>query len=218
MTNEFLPKIMNEEIYKYILEHTEEESELLKELVRETNVKIYHPRMLSGHLQGRVLKMFSQMIAPYKILEIGTYTGYSALCMAEGLLPGGMLHTIEINDELEEFIHIYLNRSPLSSKIKLHIGDALNIIPTLNETFDLVFMDGDKRQYMDYYETVFDKVRQGGFILADNVLWNGKVVKAEEKDEYTMTIKKFNDYVHLDTRVENVMLPIRDGMTILRKK
>jgi predicted O-methyltransferase YrrM len=206
---------MDSIVQKYVIEHTEEESELLRELERETNVKIYHPRMLSGHLQGKLLKMFSMMIAPYRILEIGTYTGYSALCLAEGLLPGGILHTIEINDELEEFIRLYINRSPLSSKIKLHIGNALNIIPGLDETFDLVFIDGDKREYLEYYQAIFDKVRQGGFIIADNVLWNGKVFNENENDEFTKSIRTFNDYVHYDTRVENVMLPLRDGMMIL---
>ncbi|GAB4451659.1 MAG: class I SAM-dependent methyltransferase [Bacteroidales bacterium] len=209
---------MDSIVQKYVIEHTEEESELLKELERETNVKIYHPRMLSGHLQGKLLKMFSMMIAPYRILEIGTYTGYSALCLAEGLLPGGILHTIEINDELEEFIRLYINRSPLSSKIKLHIGNALNIIPGLDETFDLVFIDGDKREYLEYYLAIFEKVRQGGFIIADNVLWNGKVLNENENDEFTKSIRTFNDYVHYDTRVENVMLPLRDGMMILRKR
>ncbi|HNV95767.1 MAG TPA: O-methyltransferase [Bacteroidales bacterium] len=209
---------MDSIVQKYVIEHTEEESELLRELERETNVKIYHPRMLSGHLQGKLLKMFSMMIAPYRILEIGTYTGYSALCLAEGLLPGGILHTIEINDELEEFIRLYINRSPLSSKIKLHIGNALNIIPGLDETFDLVFIDGDKREYLEYYQAIFDKVRQGGFIIADNVLWNGKVFNENENDEFTKSIRTFNDYVHYDTRVENVMLPLRDGMMILRKR
>ena len=209
---------MDSIVQKYVIEHTEEESELLRELERETNVKIYHPRMLSGHLQGKLLKMFSMRIAPYRILEIGTYTGYSALCLAEGLLPGGILHTIEINDELEEFIRLYINRSPLSSKIKLHIGNALNIIPGLDETFDLVFIDGDKREYLEYYQAIFDKVRQGGFIIADNVLWNGKVFNENENDEFTKSIRTFNDYVHYDTRVENVMLPLRDGMMILRKR
>jgi len=200
-----------------VLEHTTDENELLKELYRETHVKIYHPRMLSGHLQGKILKMLSHMIAPYRILEIGTYTGYSALCLAEGLLPGGLLHTIEINDELEEFIRLYINRSSHASKIKLHIGNAINIIPSLDDTFDLVFIDGDKREYLDYYHAVFSKVRQGGFIIADNVLWNGKVLNPNENDEFTKSIREFNDYVHYDTRVENVMLPIRDGMMILRK-
>lgn len=205
-------------IQKYVIEHTEEESELLRELERETYVKIYHPRMLSGHLQGKMLKMFSQMIAPYRILEIGTYTGYSALCLAEGLLPGGILHTIELNDELEEFIRLYINRSQLSSKIKLHIGNALNIIPTIEDTFDLVFIDGDKREYLEYYHAIFEKVRQGGFIIADNVLWNGKVLNENENDDFTKSIRAFNDYVHFDTRVENVMLPLRDGLMILRKR
>lgn len=209
---------MENTIQKYVIEHTEEQSELLRELERETNVKIYHPRMLSGHLQGKILKMFSHMISPYRILEIGTYTGYSALCLAEGLLPGGILHTIEINDELEDFIRLYINRSTLSSKINLHIGNALNIIPSINEIFDLVFIDGDKREYLDYYHAIFDKVRQGGFIIADNVLWNGKVLNKQENDEFTKSIRAFNDYVHFDIRVENVMLPLRDGLTILRKR
>ncbi len=209
---------MNDAIYQYVLEHTEAESALLKELSHETYQKIYHPRMLSGHLQGKILTMFSYMISPQRILEIGTYTGYSTLCLAEGLAPNGILHTIEINDELEDFINKYINRSPLSSKIILHFGDALNIIPALNETFDLVFMDGDKRQYREYFELVIDRTRQNGFIVIDNVLWNGKVINPEEKDEYTESVRKFNDFVHNDKRVENVMLPVRDGITLLRKK
>lgn len=209
---------MENKILKYVTEHTQKQNDLLKELERETNIKIYHPRMLSGHLQGEILKMFSYMIAPYRILEIGTYTGYSALCLAEGLLPGGIIHTIEKNDELEDFIRPFINRSTLSSKIKLHIGDALNIIPSINEIFDLVFIDGDKREYLNYYHSIIDKVRQGGFIIADNVLWNGKVVNEQENDEVTNSIRTFNDYVHFDIRVENVMLPIGDGLTILRKR
>lgn len=205
-------------VQKYAIEHTEDENELLKELERETNVKVYHPRMLSGHLKGKFLKMISYMIAPYRILEIGTYTGYSALCLAEGLQPKGLLHTIEINDELEEFIRFYINRSSFSSKIHLHIGNAIDIIPYIDEMFDLVFIDGDKREYLDYYNIVFDKVKHGGFIIADNVLWNGKVLNENEKDKNTFSIKAFNDFVHNDTRVENLLLTFDDGIMILRKK
>ena len=209
---------LNQDIEKYILEHTEPETKVLYELNRETNIQIYHPRMLSGHLQGRILKMLCGMIKPKNILEIGTYTGYSAICFAEGLTSDGTVHSIEINDELEDFIRHYINKAGFENKIKLYFGDALKIIPTLNFNFDLVFIDGDKRQYIDYYNSVFDKVVKGGYIIADNVLWNEKVIeKTENMDEYTLGITNFNKMINEDARVSNVIFPVRDGMMVMQK-
>ncbi len=209
---------LNQDIEKYILEHTEPETKVLYELNRETNIQIYHPRMLSGHLQGRILKMLCGMIKPKNILEIGTYTGYSAICFAEGLTSDGTVHSIEINDELEDFIRNYINKAGFENKIKLYFGDALKIIPTLNFNFDLVFIDGDKRQYIDYYNSVFDKVVKGGYIIADNVLWNEKVIeKTENMDEYTLGITNFNKMINEDARVSNVIFPVRDGMMVMQK-
>lgn len=205
-------------IEEYILNHSDDEDPLLAELNRETNLKILRPRMLSGHLQGKILEMLSKMIRPEKILEIGTYTGYSAICLAKGLTEKGVLHTIEINDELEEIITKYIQKSGLQNQINVHFGNALEIIPALNETFDLVFIDGDKREYLAYYELVLKFVKPGGFILADNVLWSGKVVEMETPDdEYTKGIFDFNDFLKNDKRVEKVILPLRDGLTLIRK-
>jgi len=210
---------LNQYIEQYILDHTEPESDVLKELYRETNLHIYHPRMLSGHLQGRVLKMLSCMIKPSNILEIGTYTGYSAICLAEGLAQGGKIHTIEINDELEDFIRLFIAKAGFDDRIILHFGDALKIIPTLNQKFDLVFIDGDKRQYINYYNLVIEKVKHGGYIIADNVLWSGKVVENPEKmDEQTLGIVEFKRLVQADNRVSNVLFPIRDGMMVMQKR
>ena len=209
---------LNQEIEKYILDYSEPETDILRELNRDTNVQIYHPRMLSGHLQGRVLKMLSCMIKPKNVLEIGTYTGYSAICLAEGLGSMGKIHTIEINDELEEFIIPYIIKAGFENKIILHFGDALKIIPTLDINFDLVFIDGDKREYVDYYNTVFNKVVKGGFIIADNVLWDGKVTEnIENMDEQTLGIVNFNKMIQADCRVSNVIFPIRDGMMVMQK-
>ena len=158
------------------------------------------------------------MIRPDKILELGTFTGYSALCMAEGLNPGGVLHTIEMDDELEDFTRPYLEQSPYKDNIHLHIGDAINVVPTLDETFDLVFIDADKRHYCEYYDLVFDKVRPGGFILADNTLWDGKIIDPQARDGQTVGIRKFNDLIASDTRVEKVIIPLRDGLTLIWKK
>ena len=206
-------------IEEYILSHSDEEDPVLSELNRETNLKILRPRMLSGHLQGKVLEMISKMINPERILELGTYTGYSAICLAKGLKNNGVLHTIEINDELEDFILKYIKKAGLEKKIKLHSGDAQKIVPELNEQFDLVFIDADKREYLDYYNIVFDFVKSGGFILADNVLWSGKVIELESPDdEYTKGIFDFNEFIKNDTRVEKVILPLRDGLTLIRKK
>lgn len=206
-------------INNYIEEHSEAEDPVLKELNRETNLKILRPRMLSGHIQGKILEQISKMINPKIILEIGTYTGYSAICLAKGLQENGILHTIEINDEIENFIKKYIQKAGLQKKIKLHIGDANKIVPSINDMIDLVFIDADKPQYIDYYNLVFDKVKKGGYIIADNVLWSNKVIKKIDKnDTQTKGIIDFNNYVHNDDRVENVIFPVRDGLMILRKK
>lgn len=210
---------MTPELEKYILDHSEAESDLLAQLNRDTQHKVLLPRMLSGHLQGKILEMISKMIQPSYILELGTYTGYSAICLAQGLNESGVLHTIEINDELESFIQPFFEKSGLKEKIRLHIGNACEIIPDLPNEIDLVFIDADKRQYLDYYHLIIEKVNKGGFLLADNVLWSGKVVEPlAPNDEYTAGILAFNDFVHHDERVENVILPIRDGIMMLRKK
>lgn len=210
---------MTPELEKYILDHSGAESDLLAQLNRDTQHKVLLPRMLSGHLQGKILEMISKMIHPSYILELGTYTGYSAICLAQGLKKSGVLHTIEINDELESFIRPFFEKSGLKEKIQLHIGNACDIIPNLPNEIDLVFIDADKRQYLDYYRLVIGKVKKGGFILADNVLWSGKVIEPlAPNDEYTAGILAFNDFVHKDERVENVILPIRDGIMMLRKK
>ena len=207
------------ELEKYILEHIETEDMVLKELDRETNLKVLGARMLSGHLQGQVLTMLSKMIQPERILEIGTFTGYSAICLARGLKENGKLITIEIDDELENFAHRYIEKAGLQDKIIQLIGPALEIISKLNETFDLVFLDADKQEYVEYYNQVFDKVRKGGIIIADNVLWSGKVLdKPAPDDDQTTGIIEFNEMIKNDNRVEKVILPIRDGITIIRKK
>jgi predicted O-methyltransferase YrrM len=209
---------LDRDIEAYILEHIDPEDEFLYQLTRYTNLKVIHPRMLSGHLQGKILRMLSLMIQPETILEIGTFTGYSALCLAQGLVPGGIVHTIEANDEIVEVARQFINKSELAHKIQLHTGDARKIIPTLPCIFDLVFIDAEKSEYIDYYHLVFDKLAPGGFIFADNVLWSGKIVDAEQQDHFAAGIKAFNDFVMADSRVEKVILPIRDGLTIIRKK
>lgn len=209
---------INKELDKYIREHSSPEDNLLKELVRTSHLKAMQPRMVSGHVQGKVLEMLSYMIRPKYILEIGTFTGYSSLCLAKGLIENGELHTIERNDEVAEIAAKYINKSELATQIHLHIGDANAIIPTLPHTFDLVFVDGDKREYLSYYHTIFDKVKKGGFILADNVLWDGKIIEpVKHNDLYTKELLEFNRFVQNDERVENVLLPLRDGMMIVRK-
>lgn len=208
----------SKELEKYILDHITPEEEYLTELDRETNLNVLRSRMLSGHLQGKILSMISSMIAPETILEIGTFTGYSAICLAKGLKPGGKLHTIEMNDELELISKKYFRKAGFDQTIELHIGDATEIIPELDFTFDLVFIDGDKREYTQYYYTIFGKVPIGGYILADNILWSNKVLDdPEPNDEQTIGILAFNDMIRNDCRVEKVILPIRDGMTIIRK-
>lgn len=207
------------DINEYILSHSDEEGELLSALNRDANVNLLRPRMLSGHLQGRILKMFCRMLNPMRVLELGTYTGYATLCMAEGMQEGALIHTLEINDEMEDFIMKYLSRSPHKEKICVHFGDAMNIIPQLDETFDMVFIDADKRLYSDYYALVFPKVRSGGLILADNTLWDGKVVEeVHPSDKQTLGILAFNEKINQDDRVEKVILPLRDGLTMIWKK
>ena len=207
------------EIDKYILNHIESEDDILKELDRETHLNVLGARMISGHLQGEVLTMLSKIIQPEYILEIGTFTGYSAICLAKGLRERGKLITIEIDDELENIAKKYFRKAGFDHKIVQRIGQALEIIPTLAETFDLVFIDAHKTEYPAYYNAVFDKVKTGGVIIADNTLWNGKVLENPSEDEYqTRGIIEFNTMIKNDNRVEKVILPIRDGMTIIRKK
>lgn len=203
---------------QYIHNHISPEDDYLRELDRETHQKVLHPRMLSGHLQGQILSMISCMVKPKYILEIGTFTGYSALCLAKGLAKGGKLHTIEIDDELESIAKKYFQKSGMSDQIVQHIGDARQIIPSLNLVFDLVFIDADKRDYCDYYKLVFNNIPVGGFIVADNVLWDGKVVDPKSADEeQTRGILEFNYLVQNDSRVKNVILPVRDGIMLVQK-
>jgi len=202
----------------YILEHIDEEGEQLSKLNRDAHVNLLRPRMLSGHLQGRILKILVRIHQPKRILEIGTYTGYATLCLAEALPPDGEIHTIEIDDELEDFIQKQFNQSPLKDKIHLHIGDALEIIPQLKESYDLVFIDADKRLYCEYYNLIFDKINKGGIILADNTLWDGKVIQEiHPNDKQTIGISHFNEKIKNDKRIEKVILPLRDGLTLIYK-
>ena len=210
---------MTKEIESYILSHSDEEGSLLAALNRDANVNLLRPRMLSGHLQGRILKMFCRMLKPKRVLEIGTYTGYATLCMAEALEKDAEIHTLEINDEMEDFIRKYVSQSPDKDKIKLYFGDAMEIIPALHESFDLVFIDADKRLYSDYYDLIFDKLPAGALILADNTLWDGKVLEPlHPADKQTAGILAFNDKIKADQRVEKVILPLRDGLTMIWKK
>ncbi|WP_066838071.1 O-methyltransferase [Rufibacter ruber] len=211
---------LDPDLQAYAEAHTSPESELLHRLNRETHLNVMKPRMLSGHLQGRVLALFSQMLRPRRVLEIGTYTGYSALCLAEGLAEDGLLHTIDVNDELEDMVRGYISQAGLQDRINLHLGQAAEIIPTLRESWDLVFIDADKKSNALYYEMVLPHVRPGGFILTDNVLWSGKVVEKyrTKLDKDTQEMLDFNQLVHQDPRVENVLLPIRDGILVARKK
>ena len=210
---------MNSEIEKYILDHSDPEGDYLYRLYRATNIHLLHGRMASGHLQGRVLKMLVRMIRPKNILEIGTFSGYSAICLAEGLEEGGMVYTFEINDEQEDFTRPGIEQSAVADKIRFIIGDAMTEAPKLGVEFDMAFVDGDKRTYMESYEMVLSLLRPGGFILADNTLWDGHVVDhAYDKDKQTHGIEAFNDFVARDPRVERVMLPLRDGLTLIYKK
>lgn len=212
-------EFIEERLDHYVCAHTENEPEILQELNRETHLNVLKPRMLSGHFQGRVLSMLSHMIQPERVLEIGTYTGYSALCLAEGLAYCGTITTIDKNDELESLVAKYIRRSGNEGRILQLIGDAMEIIPTLDKEFDLVFIDADKSNYLNYYKMVIDKVPSGGYILIDNVLWSGKVIEpVKANDIDTQVLLELNEYVHNDERVQEVLLPIRDGLTIVRKR
>ena len=208
--------LLNKELSEYVEQHTGPESTLLQDINRDTHAEVMMPRMLSGHLQGRVLSMLSHMIRPRYILEIGTYTGYSALCMVEGMADDGKLVTLDINEELEDRVRSYFQSAGVTDRVHYIIGNALDVIPTLDHTFDLVFIDADKINYINYFDAVIDKVRKGGYIIADNVLWSGKVLD-DNPDKDTQAIRDFNQRVHNDERVQNVLLPVRDGLMMLRK-
>lgn len=211
-------EFISTELDHYICNHTEDEPLYLQELNRRTHLNVLQPRMLSGHFQGRVLSMLSHMIQPNRVLEIGTYTGYSALCFAEGLAENGKVITIDVNEELTDLVQEFILKANMEDKIEALIGDATEIIPTLNEEFDLVFIDADKKNYVNYYHLVFEKVRKGGYIIADNVLWSGKVLEEYDTlDKATQVIMDYNQLIHEDPRVQEVLLPIRDGLMICRK-
>tara|TARA_Y100000287_G_scaffold29537_1_gene21204 strand:- start:270 stop:914 length:645 start_codon:yes stop_codon:yes gene_type:complete len=210
--------IVNNKIEDYIRKNSSKEPEILKDLNKETYLKVLNPRMLSGHIQGRFLSIITKLIKPKKILEIGTYTGYSAICMAEGLIENGIIHTIDINEELVTIQNKYFAKSKCNNSIIQHVGDARNIIKSINEKFDLVFLDADKENYIEYYELVIEKVKKGGLIIADNVLWTGKVVEPEkDDDELTQYLIDFNKMINEDDRVENIILPLRDGLNVILK-
>lgn len=209
----------DEKLASYIENHTSAESDVLYELNRKTHLTVLRPRMLSGHLQGRILSMISKMIRPKRILEIGTYTGYSAICLAEGLPKDGKLITIDCNVELKEMATYYFQAAKCGDKIEMRNGDAMELIPQLNESFDLVFIDADKQNYSNYYQLLIDQLPQGAFLIADNILWSGKVVEPLQKnDKDTAALLAFNKMIQEDNRVENVLLPVRDGLMIIQKK
>jgi caffeoyl-CoA O-methyltransferase len=210
---------ISEKLDDYVVRHSEEEPALLKALTRETYQKVLQPRMLSGHYQGRILSVLSKLIRPKTILELGTFTGYSALCLAEGLDKNGVLHTIDINEELVDFQKRYFDKSDYGAQIVQHLGSALDIIPTIETTFDLVFMDADKPNYINYFHQIIDKLNPGGVILSDNVLWSGKVIEPlDPSDISTKIVLEYNRLLKEDSRLETVLLPIRDGLTISIKK
>lgn len=212
-------EFIDQKLDDYVCLHTTEEDDLLKELNRQTHLKVLQPRMLSGHFQGRFLSMISKMIQPTSILEIGTYTGYSALCLAEGLSKDGKIITIDKNAELEEFVRNFFNKSAYREQIEYIIADAMQYIPSIKQNFDLVFIDADKSNYLNYYKLAIEMIPSGGYILVDNVLWSGKVIDEKAKnDKDTKAIIEFNEFVKNDFRVDNVLLPIRDGLFLLRKK
>jgi len=211
---------IDKKLEAYIDDHIDMEDEILTELNRETNQKIYHPQRLTSHLQGRLIGMICKMLRPVRVLEIGTFTGYSSICIARSLPDNGLLYTIEMNDELEDLTRSFFEKAGLPARIRFLIGDALTIIPGINELFDLIYIDGNKKEYPDYYRICFDKLRHGGFIIADNVLWSGKIVQdaIESGDHFTKGIMTFNDMVKNDHRVEKVILPVGDGISIILKK
>jgi predicted O-methyltransferase YrrM len=212
-------EFIEEALANYANAHSSEEPEILKKLNRETHLKMMQSRMLSGHLQGRLLSLLSHLTRPKCILEIGTYTGYSAICLAEGLAEGGVLHTIDNNPERDAFVNRFIDEAKMSGKIRTYIGDARQMIPTITGEFDLVFIDADKSGYAEYYDLVIDRVKPGGIIITDNVLWSGKVIEpVKANDEDTRLICAYNEKIATDTRVEVVLLPIRDGISIARKR
>ena len=209
---------IDDNILNYSISKSEKESKLLNDLYRETYLKVLNPRMISGHYQGRILSLISKIISPKKILEIGTYTGYSAICLCEGMDKDGILHTIDNNKELVEIQNKYFKKANLKDKIVQHLGDAKNIITSIDEEFDIVFIDADKESYPKYYDLIINKVRSGGIIIADNILWSGKILeKVEKDDQATKSIIEFNNKIIEDDRVKNIILPIRDGLNIVRK-
>jgi caffeoyl-CoA O-methyltransferase len=208
---------MNRKLEQYLLDHTTPEDPVLEDLFRQTNIRFVNPNMATGHLQGKFLEFISHMIRPEYILEIGTFTGYSAICLAKGLKPGGKLITIELNDELSSFSHSYFCRAGVESKITQITGNALDIIPGLDLMFDLIFIDGDKREYSEYFTLIIDKVKPGGFIIADNVLWGGKVLEKNKNDPQTRGVIEFNEMITNQKNIENIMLPVRDGLMLIRK-
>ena len=208
---------MNRQVEEYIFEHLGLENSVLNELYRYTHLNVLYPDMICGHEQGRLLSMISHMVNPSQILEIGAFTGYSAICLAEGMKPDGRLHTIEQDDEIAEVASAFFEKAGIADRVVLHVGNALEIIPTLDALFDLVFIDAAKKQYSDYYQAVFSRVKTGGYILVDNILWYGKVANPQEQDETTKQLRCFNDLVRNDTRVERAIVQNRDGLFILRK-
>jgi caffeoyl-CoA O-methyltransferase len=210
--------MMKMKLDQYLLDHTTPEDPVLEDLYRQTHIRFVNPNMASGHLQGKLLELISRMIRPENILEIGTFTGYSAICLAKGLKPGGRLITIELNDELTAFSHSYFLRAGLEAKITQLTGNALDLIPGVDLLFDLVFIDADKREYIDYYRLIINKVKPGGFILADNVLWGGQVLEKGTSDQQARGIIDFNEMIRKETVIENVIIPIRDGLMLIRKK
>jgi predicted O-methyltransferase YrrM len=209
--------IMDKKLEKYLLEHSSPEDPVLEDLYRQTHIKFVNPNMITGHLQGKLLEFISRMINPELILEIGTFTGYSAICLARGLKPGGRLYTVEINDEMNEFSHSYFCKAGVESKIVQLTGRAQKIIPDLNLKFDLAYIDGDKREYQEYYNIIIHKIRSGGFIIADNIFWGGKVLDKNIKDPQTRGVIEFNEMIRKEKNIEKVILPVRDGLMLIRK-
>ena len=212
-----MKEFIDQKIMDYVDLYSQQEPLLLKELNKETNLKVLNPRMLSGSYQGRILSIISKILKPKMVLEIGTYTGYSALCIAEGLDIGGTIDTIDINEELQQIQNKFFDKSGFAKQINQHLGNALDIIPKINKTFDLVFLDADKENYIEYFNLIIDKVNSGGVIIADNVLWSGKVIKADTNDLVTNKLIEFNNLINKDKRIENIILPFRDGLSICRK-
>jgi|TARA_B110000444_G_scaffold30186_1_gene25350 predicted O-methyltransferase YrrM len=212
-----MKEFIDQKIMDYVDLYSQQEPLLLKELNKETNLKVLNPRMLSGSYQGRILSIISKILKPKMVLEIGTYTGYSALCIAEGLDIGGTIDTIDINEELQQIQNKFFDKSGFAKQINQHLGNALDIIPKINKTFDLVFLDADKENYIEYFNLIIDKVNSGGVIIADNVLWSGKVIKTDTNDLVTNKLIEFNNLINKDKRIENIILPLRDGLSICRK-